>query len=172
MSILKLKEAIRNYPDFPKEGILFKDILPIFLNHDLHAYLIEKMSKSEILNSSEAIIAIESRGFLLGSSLSLKLSKPLILARKPGKLAGKIISSTYKLEYGSDSLSIQEESIKKFKKFAIVDDLIATGGSIKCVSKIISSQKKEVSGACVAIELSKLNAKKNLDFPLYSEVSF
>ena len=172
MSILKLKEAIRNYPDFPKEGILFKDISPIFLDYNLHTYLIERMSKCDFLKSAEAIIAIESRGFLLGSSLSIKLCKPLILARKPGKLPGKLISNTYELEYGSDSLSIQGESINKYRKFAIVDDLIATGGSIKCVSKIISSQKKEILGACVAIELSKLNAKKDLDFPLYSEISF
>ncbi len=169
---MNLKQAIRNYPDFPKAGILFKDFSPILMDYDLHKELIERMSYSKIMESSDAIIAIDSRGFLLGSSLSLKLCKPLILARKEGKLPGKVISSTYELEYGTDSLSIQKESILKFNDFAIVDDLIATGGSIKSVANIISSQNKNISGACVAIELSNLNARKNLNFPLYSEITF
>ncbi len=172
MDSLILKDAIKSYHNFPKEGINFKDISPIFLDYDLHNQLINRMSTSEILESSEAIIAIDARGFLLGSSLSLKLCKPLILARKYGKLPGKVISNSYKLEYGVDSLSIQEESIVKYNKFAIVDDLLATGGSIKCIANIITSQNKEISGACVAIEISDLNARKGLDFPIHSEVSF
>ncbi|WP_269623376.1 adenine phosphoribosyltransferase [Prochlorococcus marinus] len=165
-----LKETIKNYNNFPKNGILFRDISPILMRPNLYKELIEKMSLSPILESADAIISIDARGFLLGSGISLITSKPHILARKPGKLPGELITKSYDLEYGENTLSIQKESINKFTSFAIVDDLLATGGTILCVSKILSSQKKRISGACVAIELSSLKARNKFNFPIYSEV--
>ncbi|AAQ00489.1 MULTISPECIES: adenine phosphoribosyltransferase [Prochlorococcus] len=167
----KLKEAIRSYSDFPKKGILFHDISPIFCKPDLYQELIEEMAKSEILNSSDAIISIDARGFLFGSCISLKLSKPLILARKAGKLPGPILSSTYNLEYGENSLSIQKESLNEFKNFAIIDDVLATGGTINCVKSLLTSHNKNISGACVVIELLALKAREKLDFPIYSTLT-
>ena len=98
----KLKLAIDSYKDFPKEGIVFRDVLPILRNPDIFSDLINEMSSSHILRDSDAIIAIDARGFIFGAAIALQLSKPLVVARKPGKLPGEIISKSYKLEYGSN----------------------------------------------------------------------
>ncbi|WP_320675438.1 adenine phosphoribosyltransferase [Prochlorococcus sp. MIT 1341] len=166
----ELKKEIKTYPNFPKEGIFFKDMLPIFAKPKLYSRLIEQMASDPIFNQCDAIIAIDARGFLLGSSIAIKAVKPLILARKPGKLPGDLISQSYNLEYGSNCLSIQKDSLDAFKKFAIVDDLLATGGTVSCVSKILETNGRKISGLSVVIELSELNAKANFDFPVRAQI--
>ena len=106
----KLKLSIKSYKDFPKKGIIFRDFLPILQEPTLFKELIDAMSENKKWDDIEAIIAIDARGFLLGSSVAQRLNKPLIVARKPGKLPGKTIEKTYTLEYGSNTLSIQKES--------------------------------------------------------------
>ena len=108
----QLKDYINSYKDFPKEGIVFRDFLPIFQKPALYKELIKTMSQNYMWKEIDAIIAIDARGFLLGSSISLELNKPLIVARKPGKLPGQIIEKSYNLEYGNNSLSIQKKSIE------------------------------------------------------------
>ena len=135
----QLKDYINSYKDFPKEGIVFRDFLPIFQKPDLYKELIQRMSQNNIWKEIDAIIAIDARGFLVGSSISLELNKPLIVARKPGKLPGQIIEKSYNLEYGTNSLSIQKKSIEKYDTFGIVDDLLATGGTVKCLEDILNS---------------------------------
>ena len=107
----KLKSAVDAYKDFPKEGIVFRDVLPILRDPKIFSDLIKKMSSSYLLRNSDAIIAIDARGFIFGAAISFHLSKPLVVARKPGKLPGEIISKSYNLEYGSNSLSIQEKAL-------------------------------------------------------------
>ena len=167
-----IDELIKTYPDFPKKGILFRDITPVFHNPSAFKDLISKMALSKIIVGSEALVAIDARGFILGSALSIKLSKPLILARKPGKLPGKLISKSYELEYGENSLSIQKDILDKYSNYAIVDDLLATGGTAKCVSDILVSQNKKVNGLLVAIELIKLKGKSNLNFSVESILKY
>ena len=167
-----LNELIATYPNFPKEGILFRDMMPVLENPEVFNELIASMSNLEISQKADAILAIDARGFLLGSAISLKLSKPLIVARKPGKLPGDIISQSYSLEYGSNSLSIQKNAIKPYKSFVIIDDLLATGGTVECVSKILSSQQKKVTGLNVVIELSELNGSSKFNFPVSSQVNY
>ena len=121
---------------------------------------------------ADSIIAIDARGFLLGSCISLKLNKPLILARKPGKLPGEIFTSSYALEYGENALSIQKEAIQKFNTFVIVDDLLATGGTVECVSNLLKSQGKEILGLNVVIELTEINGKNRFNFPTLSHVKY
>ena len=99
----KLELAIDAYKDFPKKGIVFRDVLPILRNPDIFSDLINKMSSSDRLKNSDAIVAIDARGFIFGAAISFNLSKPLIVARKPGKLPGEIISKSYNIEYGSNS---------------------------------------------------------------------
>ena len=130
------------------------------------------MASVPTLHEADAIIAIDARGFLLGSSLSLKLDKPMIVARKPGKLPGQLISKSYDLEYGSNSLSIQRDALEAYQKYVIVDDLLATGGTVNCVSNIVKSMGKKVLGLSVIIELSDLKGKSKIDFPVFSEVSY
>ena len=128
------------------------------------------MANNEILRNADAIVSIDARGFLFGTALSFELSKPIILARKPGKLPGELITKSYKLEYGSNSLSIQKDSIDNFKSFAIVDDLLATGGTVSCVSEILNEANKLVTGLSVFIELKKLNGRKNFSFKVDSKL--
>tara|TARA_B100000161_G_scaffold261393_1_gene229637 strand:- start:236 stop:751 length:516 start_codon:yes stop_codon:yes gene_type:complete len=165
-----LSSDIKDYIDFPKKGIIFKDVLPVLQKPDVFLELINKMSSSEIILKSDAIVAIDARGFIFGSAISLKIKKPLVLARKPGKLPGELITKSYSLEYGENSLSIQKSSIKNFKSFSIVDDLLATGGTAKSVSEILMSQEKEVLGLSIVVELGELNAREKLDFPVISQI--
>tara|TARA_Y100000991_G_scaffold210604_1_gene192066 strand:- start:4 stop:522 length:519 start_codon:yes stop_codon:yes gene_type:complete len=167
-----LDEKIKTYPDFPKKGIIYRDVLPILSYPDIFSKLIDSMSKAYIYDDCEAIIAVDARGFVFGSAIALKLKKPLILARKPNKLPGQIISREYDLEYGKNSLSLSKESINEFNKFVIVDDLIATGGTIECILKLIQSQKKNVIGLSVVIELVELKAREKFNFPTISCIQY
>ena len=135
MTIDGLNELIDTYKDFPKKGIEFKDVLGIIQEPKVFKELILKMSSSQIIKNAEAIISIDARGFIFGSAISLQTAKPMIVARKPGKLPGKLLEENYSLEYGENSLSIQKKALQKYTSFAIVDDLLATGGTVKCVSK-------------------------------------
>ena len=167
-----LKEIIDTYKDYPKKGIDFKDVLGIIQNPKIFKELILKMSSSQIIKNAEAIISIDARGFIFGSAISLQASKPMIVARKPGKLPGELVEKNYSLEYGENKLSIQKKALQKFSSFAIVDDLLATGGTVNCVSKILESNKKEVSGVLVVVELIKLEARLKLNCPIESIITF
>ena len=168
----KLELAIDSYKNFPQEGIVFRDVLPILRRPDIFSELINNMSSSNILKNSDAIIAIDARGFIFGSAISFNLSKPLVVARKPGKLPGEIISKSYNLEYGSNSLSIQEKSLSDYQTFFIIDDLLATGGTVNCVKNILNSKGKKITGLSVVIELKDLNAKSKFNFPVESQIIY
>ena len=167
-----LNEFIDTYKDYPKKGIEFKDVLGIIQEPKIFKELILKMSSSQIIKNAEAIISIDARGFIFGTAISLQASKPMIVARKPGKLPGELIKKSYTLEYGENSLSIQKKSLQKFNSFAIVDDLLATGGTVNCVSSLLEENNKEVKGLLVVIELLELEGKLNLKFPTESFVTF
>ena len=164
----KLESLLKTYYDFPKKGIAFKDILGIFQDTEVFRELIHKMSSSKIIKDSEAIISIEARGFIFGSAISLQASKPMIVARKPGKLPGELIQENYSLEYGENSLAIQKEALKKFNSYAIVDDLLATGGTVDCVVNLLNQNGKNISGLTTVIELEELNGRSKFDFPVES----
>ena len=167
----KLEDMILTYKDFPKKGIDFKDVLEILKYPDIFQKLILKMSSNKFLKNAEAIISIDARGFIFGSAVALKSSKPMIVARKPGKLPGDILTREYDLEYGTNSLSIQTNALEKFNSFVIVDDLLATGGTVNCVSRLLQDQEKEVLGLITVIELKELKGRLKLDFPVESMIS-
>ena len=166
-----LESLIRTYNDFPQKGIAFKDILGIMQDPEVFRELILKMSSNKVIKDSEAIISIEARGFIFGSAISLQASKPMLVARKPGKLPGELIKENYYLEYGKSSLSIQKESLEKFNSYAIVDDLLATGGTINCVANLIKKSGKDVIGLVTVVELLKLNGRSKFNFPVESFIS-
>ena len=168
----KLKDLILTYKDFPKEGVEFKDVLGILQEPNVFKELIFKMSESEIIKNSEAIISIDARGFIFGSAISLQSSKPMIVARKPAKLPGEIVNQNYSLEYGTNSLSIQKEALRKFNSFSIVDDLLATGGTVHCVSNLLQSNGKKVSGLLTVVELTNLKGRSKFNFPVESSILF
>ena len=167
-----LEELIDTYQDYPKQGIEFKDVLGIIQEPKIFKELILKMSSSQIIKKADAIISIDARGFIFGSAISLQTSKPMIVARKPGKLPGELLESNYSLEYGENSLSIQKKAISKFNSYAIVDDLLATGGTVNCVANMIESFNKEVVGILVVVELMKLKGKLKIKFPVESSITF
>jgi len=163
-----LTEFIDTYKDYPKKGIDFKDVLGIIQEPTIFRELIQKMSTSQIIKNAEAIISIDARGFIFGSAVSFQASKPMIVARKPGKLPGELVENNYCLEYGENTLSIQKKALKKYSSYAIIDDLLATGGTVNCVSKIIEKSNKKITGILVVVELFKLDGRLNVDYPVES----
>ena len=167
----KLEDLISTYEDFPKEGISFKDILGITQDPEVFRKLISSMSSSQIVKNSDAIVSIDARGFIFGSAISFQSSKPMIVARKPGKLPGELVKMSYSLEYGENFLSIQKKALEKFDSYAIVDDLLATGGTVECVANLLKTNNKEVVGLLTVVELSVLKGRKKFDFPVESVIS-
>ena len=170
-SMKKLEDLILTYKDFPKKGIDFKDVLEILQYPDIFQDLILKMCSNPFLKNADAIISIDARGFIFGSAVALESSKPMIVARKPGKLPGHILTREYDLEYGKNSLSIQINALKKFNSFVIVDDLLATGGTVNCVSRLLQDQKKEILGLITVVELKEFKGRLRFEFPVESMIS-
>jgi|TARA_B100000929_G_scaffold263423_1_gene229271 adenine phosphoribosyltransferase len=172
---MDLKKYIRSIPDYPKKGILFRDITTLIKDKDAFKESIDQMSK--ILNKIEfnKIAAIESRGFLFGSALSYNLSKPFVLMRKKDKLPAEKHSVDFELEYGKSTLEIHKDAIKSNDKVMIVDDLIATGGSAEAGAKLIEKSDGEISGFIFVINLFDLGGKKLLEdkgYKAYSLIDF
>ena len=168
----KLIELIESYKDFPNKGIEFKDVLGITQEPNIFKELILKMASSEIIKNAEAIISIDARGFIFGSAISFQASKPMIVARKPGKLPGELFKEDYNLEYGENSLYVQKKALQKYNSYAIVDDLLATGGTVNCVSKLLEANQKEVAGLLIVVELGKLGGRSKFNFPVESSLCF
>ena len=126
------------------------------------------MSSSQIIKKSQAIISIDARGFIFGSAIALQSSKPMIFARKPGKLPGEVIKQNYELEYGENTISIQKKALSKYSSYSIVDDLIATGGTVKCVANLLKREGKEITGLLTVVNLKELNGENHFDFPVDS----
>ncbi len=166
----EILEYITNYYDYPQKGIIFKDLFGILREPNIFRGLITRMASSEEIQASEAILAIEARGFIFGSAIAFHSGKPLIVVRKPNKLPGKLIKKKYDLEYGSNTLTIQKKSIENYQKFSVVDDVLATGGTAKCVSDLILSIGKQIVGFSVVVEIKSLNGRRKLVSPVNSEI--
>ena len=153
---MDLKKYIRSIQDYPKKGILFRDITTLIKDNAAFNESIEQMAKKIEKVSFDKIGAIESRGFIFASALSYKLSKPLILMRKKDKLPAEKHSVNFELEYGESTLEIHKDSIKKNEKVIVVDDLIATGGTAEASAKLVEKSKGKVEGFLFIINLFDL----------------
>ena len=158
----EILEYISNYDDFPQKGTIFKDLFGILREPNIFRGLIDRMASCQEIQASDAILAIEARGFIFGSAIAFHSGKPMIVARKPNKLPGKLIMKKYDLEYGSNTLTIQKKSIESYNKFNIVDDVLATGGTAKCIYDLLTSAGKEVTGYSMVVELKQLNGRSKL----------
>ena len=158
----EILDYVTSYNDYPNKGIIFKDLLGILREPNIFRNLINRMASSQMVEDSDAILAIEARGFIFGSAIAFHSAKPLIVARKPNKLPGKLIQKKYDLEYGTNTLAIQQKSIEKFNEFCVIDDVLATGGTAKCVSELLLSEGKNITGYNVVIEIKSLNGRENL----------
>ncbi len=154
---MDLDKAIRKVHDFPKPGIQFFDITSIFTDPEAFAYVVDVMNKQYPDDAVDGVIAIESRGFLFGAPFALAKKIPMVLARKKGKLPGKTIEESYALEYGEATLEIHVDDLTPGKRWLIIDDLIATGGTLEAVAKMVEQQNAEVAGIFSIIGLPFLN---------------
>ena len=163
-----IKEFIYTYKDYPKKGIEFKDVLGIIQNQ-WYLKTHWKNVVSQIIKNAEAIISIDARGFIFGSAISLQAQSQWLLLENlklPGKLMKKIRQVWW------NTLSIQKEALERYKSFAIVDDLLATGGTANCVSKILEGINKEIVGIMVVVDLTRFEGRINLNYPVESFVTF
>jgi len=158
----KLKKVIRDVPDFPKEGIIFKDITPILLDAKLTKEVVSELAKTTQSLNLNAIVGIESRGFWFGIMLANELGIPFIPIRKKGKLPYKTLSYKYDLEYGSAEVEVHEDAIQKNWNVLVHDDLLATGGTAKAASELILMQGGNVAGFSFVVELDFLNGRTEL----------
>jgi len=169
----ELKSCIRDIPDFPKEGIIFKDITTLLKDKGALKKSIDLLAKKFKKENIEFVVGVEARGFIFGSALAYKLGVGFIPVRKKGKLPYKTKSVTYELEYGSDSLEIHEDAIPAQSRVLIVDDLLATGGTIKAVSDLVKEQNAVIAGVAFLVELKFLKGKDKLkDLPVYSVIKY
>ncbi len=172
MTIDDLKSNIQDVPNFPKEGIIFKDITPLLSNPQSFSALIEHMCEPYLNKAPSKIVAIESRGFLLGSAMALKLNCGLVLARKKGKLPGPNYSQNFSLEYGVATLELKKDSLTPDDHVLIVDDVLATGGTAEAAALLCEKTKANVMAYSFLIELDFLNGKNKLNKPIHSLIKY
>lgn len=162
MNLEQIEDLIRDVPDFPKPGIVFKDITPLLASskglHSAAALMAEAIAGS----GAEELVAIESRGFIFGAVIASLTAMPLHLVRKPGKLPYTCVGRDYDLEYGSDRVEMHSDAIVRGRRYAVIDDLIATGGTAAASIELIREQGGEVAGACFLIELGFLKGRERL----------
>lgn len=157
-----IRDAIRNVPDFPKPGILFKDITPLLLDPALGKKIVSEFVKRLEGIAVDAIIGIESRGFLFGYLLAVEMNVPFIPIRKSGKLPWKTIGIDYALEYGTARIEMHEDALSKGMNIIVHDDLLATGGTAAAAAKLVEMKNAKVSAFTFVVELEFLNGKDHL----------
>ncbi len=170
---LSLKKAIRTIPDFPKKGIMFKDITTLLKDTKAFKKSIDIFFKHYKNKKIDKIVSIESRGFIFGSALAYKLGAGFVPVRKPKKLPAKTLKEEYKLEYGTDALEIHADAIKKGEKVLVVDDLLATGGTVAAACKLIRKLDGKIVSLAFLIELTFLNGRDKLKgYDVFSIITY
>ena len=165
----QIREQIRDVPDFPKPGILFKDITPLLSNPETFSLTIDEMAKKVAHLKVSKVMAIESRGFLFGSALAYRLNAGLCIVRKPKKLPYKTVRVDYQLEYGTDSLEAHVDSLSPHDPVLIVDDVLATGGTARATIELAEKMGGKVQGLLFLAELGFLNGRSKLKgFEIFS----
>ncbi len=172
--MLDIKNFIDDYPDFPIEGVLFRDITPILKNPEAYNYTIDCFIEviKEKFPQVTHIVAPESRGFWIGCPVAAKYNLPLIPIRKPGKLPGDNAYVEYSLEYGSGGLVMRNGAVGEGDKVVIIDDILATGGTLKAMEELCTKQGAEVLGSVMLIELTDLKGKEIATTPVYSLIQY
>ena len=159
---LNLMQYIRDLPDWPKPGIIFRDITPLLKDKTAFAEAINWISEPYFKKPVDVIVGIESRGFIFASGVAYKLGVGFIPARKPGKLPWKTVTATYQLEYGTDSLQIHEDAIAPKQKVIIVDDVLATGGTLSATIELVNKLQGDIVEVVTLLELTFLNGRQKL----------
>ncbi len=171
-TLMDLKQHIRSVPDFPKPGILFYDISTLLAHPDAWHVTVGKLTEALTPFKPDLLVGIESRGFLVAAPLAFCMNRGFVMVRKKGKLPGATIPFTYDLEYGSDTIEIQADAIRPGQRVVIMDDLLATGGTMAAAIKLCRSVGAEVVAAACIIELAFLGGHARLDVPFVATVSY
>jgi adenine phosphoribosyltransferase len=158
-----LKNKIREIPDFPKKGVVFKDITPLLEDAEYFRKMIRLLAEKYKSKGIKKIVAIDARGFLIASALAYKLGAGIVIARKKGKLPAPTIACDYDLEYGKEILEIHKDSINQNERVLIIDDVLATGGTALASAKLVEKLKGKILGMAFLIELSFLKGRKKLE---------
>jgi len=169
----RLDKAIRKVPDFPKPGILFYDLTGILMNPPVYQECLQALKEQVVQLKGNALAAIEARGFLFASPLAFQLGLPLILVRKKGKLPGKTISQTFDLEYGTDTIEVHREDVRPEFRVVLVDDLIATGGTLKAAVSLLEGAGSKVVGVVSVVGLPFLKFREKLgNLPVHTLIEY
>jgi adenine phosphoribosyltransferase len=159
---VNLRDIIANYPDFPKQGILFRDINPVFKRNDALNYIADEFYRIYNKSKVDMVAGIESRGFIIATALALRFGSGILMIRKAGKLPGRTLKKSYDIEYGTAIMEIQQDAIDKGNNILIADDLIATGGTAEAAAQLIKELGGNVVGFAFIIELSDLKGADRL----------
>ncbi|PLV56362.1 adenine phosphoribosyltransferase [Thermotoga sp. SG1] len=160
---MDLKQFIRDIPDFPQKGIIFRDITPLLKDSRAFREAIDRMCELVSDREFDLVVAPEARGFILGSAMAYKLGKGFVPVRKPGKLPYRTVYEEYQLEYGTEQLHIHEDAIERDQKVLIVDDVLATGGTAEALIRLVKKLGGEISALAFLVELSYLSPRKRLE---------
>jgi adenine phosphoribosyltransferase len=164
---------IRDIQDFPKKGVLFRDISGLLKNGPVFKRAIDEIAGHYNKQVVDAVISIEARGFIIGAALAYRLGSGLVPVRKKGKLPWRVYRRSYDLEYGQDQLEVHQDGIDPGKNVLIVDDVIATGGTIEAVAELVKEMKGNIIGAAFLIELTGLKGKEKIkDIPVFSLIKY
>ncbi|MGQ0663153.1 MAG: adenine phosphoribosyltransferase [Pseudomonadota bacterium] len=169
---MDLKTRIRDVPDFPKHGILFRDISPLLADREAWRITVERLAEAVAPFKPDLLAGIESRGFLVTAPLALMLGCGFLMVRKHGKLPGATIPHTYSLEYGTDTIEIQNDAVRAGQRVVVLDDVMATGGTLAASIALLRKAGADVRAAACIIELSFLNGRGRLDVPFHSLISY
>lgn len=173
MSMQDLKDSIRDIPNFPKEGIIFKDITTLLQDASSYRKMVDLITAHYATTPIDKIVGVEARGFIIGSALAYTLNAGIVLVRKAGKLPAETYRKTYDLEYGTDTLEIHKDAIKPGERILIVDDLLATGGTVAAVVDMVQQLGGELVDCCFMSELTFLHGRQRLpEGKVYSLLQF
>jgi adenine phosphoribosyltransferase len=159
---IDLRDLIGSYPDFPKSGILFRDVNPVFRSNEALDFIAQEFHRRFAKVTVDAVAGIESRGFVVATALALKFDTGVIMIRKAGKLPGRTLKKSYDIEYGNAVMELQEDAVKEGQNVLVADDLIATGGTAVAASQLIQEVGGKVAGFGFVIELGDLNGTAKL----------
>ena len=170
---MDLKKKIRNIPDFPKPGILFRDITTLLQDHEAFKYVVDTLTERCRTQKIDVIVGIEARGFIIGAPVAYNIGASFVPIRKKAKLPGKTISASYELEYGSETMEMHSDAIVAGQKVAIIDDLLATGGTAKAAVELVEKIDGKVVDIEFIVELTPLNGRKKLEgYDVFSLVRY
>jgi adenine phosphoribosyltransferase len=169
---MDLKQHIRSIPDFPKPGILFYDISTLLAHPDAWRMTVRRLAAALQPHQPNLLVGIEARGFLVSAPLAYELGRGFAMVRKRGKLPGRTVRFTYDLEYGTDTIEIQEDAISPGQRVVVLDDLLATGGTMQAAINLVRQRGGDVAAAACIIELSFLRGRSRIDVPFTSMVAY